>query len=77
MIATINKLSQQYEQKQGHRANLLYINNEQLELLKEQFCEKKVDAISQMIGMEIILVQDLKQAYVSWAQISWKHNSIA
>jgi hypothetical protein len=77
MISTINRLSQQYEQKKGFRPNLLYINTQQLELLKEQFCEPKIDVISQLIGMEIIIVQDLQQAYVSWAQVSWKHRSIA
>jgi len=77
MISTINRLTQQYEQKKGFRPNLLYLNAEQLELLKEQFCEPKIDVISQLIAMEIIIVQDLQQPYVSWAQISWKHSSIA
>ncbi|MFK5984747.1 MAG: hypothetical protein QM479_04905 [Pseudomonadota bacterium] len=77
MISTINRLTVQYEKKHKHRPNLLYINNKQLELLIEQFCETKIDVISQLIGMEIIIVQDLQQSYVSWAQISWKHNSIA
>lgn len=77
MISTINRLTQKYEQKHGYRPNLLYVNSQQLELLNEQFCESKIDVISQLIGMEIIIVQDLQQSYVSWAQISWKHRSIA
>ena len=77
MISTINRLTQQYEKKQDCRPNLLYLNTQQLELLKEQLCEKKVDVISQLIGMEIIIVQNIQEPYVSWAQISWKHKSIA
>ena len=77
MISTINQLTQKYEQKHGYRPNLLYLNSALLQKLKEQFCEPDIDVISQLIGMEIIIVQDLKQPYVSWAQISWKHTSIA
>jgi len=77
MISTINRLTREFEKKHGYRPNLLYLNAEKLELLKEQFSEPQIDIISQLIGMEIIIVNDLKESYVSWAQISWKHTSIA
>lgn len=77
MISTINRLTREFEAKHGYRPNLLYVNAEKLELLKEQFSEPQIDIISQLIGMEIIIVKDLKECYVSWAQISWKHTSIA
>ncbi len=77
MLSTINQLSQKYEKKHGCRPNLLYLNAESLKTLQEQLCEPHLNTISQLLGMEIILVQDLKEPYVSWAQISWKHKSIA
>jgi hypothetical protein len=77
MISTINRLTQHYETKHGHRPNLLYVNTQQLETLQAQFCEESIDVISQLIGMEIIIVQETQEPYVSWAQISWKHKAIA
>lgn len=77
MISTINNLTQRFEDKKGFRPNLLYINASQLDLLKKQFKEPNIEVISQLIGMEIIIVESCKEAYVSWAQITWKHRSIA
>ncbi len=77
MISTINRLTSHYEQKHGYRPNLLYVNSSQLEILKEQFSEPNISIISQLIGMEIIIVESAVDAYVSWAQISWKHTAIA
>ena len=77
MISTINRLTQHYETKHGHRPNLLYVNIQQLETLQGQLCEANIDVISQLIGMEIIIVKDIQESYVSWAQMSWKHKSIA
>ena len=76
MISTINQLTTKFEQKHGYRPNLLYVNAEQLKTLQEQLCEYNLDIISQLLGMQIILVQD-EQAYVSWAPVAWKHKSIA
>ena len=77
MISTINRLSKAFEDSKGYRPNLLYVNSIQLNLLKKQFREPNIDIISQLIGMEIIIVDSAEEAYVSWAQINWKHRSIA
>ena len=77
MTGTINRLTLQYEKIHGHRPNLLYLNTKKLEELKKQLLESNLDIISQLIGMEIIIVENLKEPYVSWAQINWKHQSIA
>jgi len=77
MLSTISRLTNSYQKQHGYRPNLLYLNTAQLELLKEQISEPDIEIVSQLIGMEIILISDNKKAYVSWAQISWKHSKTA
>jgi hypothetical protein len=77
MLSLINQLTSQYEQKNGFRPNLLYVNADQLELLKEQLSEPDIEILSQLIGMEIILIDVHSKTKVSWAQITWKHSKTA
>lgn len=77
MISAINRLTEEFEHKRGFRPNLLYINTSQLELLKEQLSEQDIAILSQLIGMDIVLVETTKEPHVSWAQIPWKHTKTA
>ena len=77
MLSVLNQLSSQFEQANGYRANLLYINTQQLEHLKEQLSESDLEILSQLIGMDIVIIENNSKAHVSWAQISWKHSKIA
>jgi len=77
MISAINRLTEEFENKRGFRPNLLYINTSQLELLKEQLSEQDIAILSQLIGMDIVLVETTKAPHVSWAQIPWKHSKTA
>lgn len=77
MLSIINQLTAQYEQQYGFRPNLLYITSAQLEQLKEQLSEPVIEILAQLIGMDIVLLEANSKAYVSWAQISWKHSKLA
>ena len=77
MLSTINQLTAKFEQKNAFRANLLYLNSAQLELLKVQLSEHDIEIISQLIGMDIVLLKGNSKAYVSWAAIPWKHSKLA
>jgi len=77
MLSVLNQLTAQFEQHNGFRANLLYINTLQLEQLKEQLSESDLEILSQLIGMDIVIVENDSTPHVSWAQISWKHSKIA
>ncbi|MCU7837526.1 MAG: hypothetical protein KZQ83_20075 [gamma proteobacterium symbiont of Taylorina sp.] len=77
MLSVLNQLTARFEQSNGFRANLLYINTLQLEQLKEQLSESDLEILSQLIGMDIVIVGNNSKAHVSWAQISWKHSKIA
>lgn len=77
MISAINRLTETFEKKRGFRPNLLYINTSQLELLKEQLSEPDIAILSQLIAMDIVLVETTKEPHVSWAQIPWKHSKTA
>ena len=77
MLSILNQLTSQFEQANGYRANLLFINTIQLEQLKEQLSEYDIEILSQLIGMDIVIEESKSNAHVSWAQISWKHSKIA
>ena len=77
MLSKINQLTIKYEKKHGFRANLLYLNTAQLELLKEQLSEPDIEILAQLIGMDIVITETMRKARVSWAQIPWKHSKTA
>lgn len=77
MLSKVNQLIINYEQKYGFRPNLLYVNTAQLELLKKQLSEPELEILTQLIGMDIVIVESSLKPQVSWAQIAWKHSKIA
>ncbi len=77
MLSAINRLINRFEQQNGFRPNLLYINTSQLELLQEQLSEHDIAVLAQLIGMDIVIVENTLKPHVSWAQIQWKHSKSA
>ncbi len=77
MLSVLNQLTTRFEQKNGFRPNLLYVNTQQLEQLKEQLSEADIEILSQLIGMDIVIVENTSKPHVSWAQILWKHSKTA
>ena len=77
MLSKINRLIDGFEQKKGFRPNLLYLNTAQLELLQEQLSEHNIAILSQLIGMDVVIVEGNHNPHVSWAQIHWKHSKTA
>lgn len=77
MLSVLNQLTTRFQQKKGFRPNLLFINTEQLEQLKEQLSEADIEILSQLIGMDIVIEENTSEPHVSWAQISWKHSQTA
>lgn len=77
MLSKINRLVREFEKAHGFRPNLLYLNTNDLSLLQLQLSEDKLNILSQLIGMEIIIIKNGHIPYVSWAQIPWRHARIA
>ncbi len=77
MLSTINRLIDRFEQQNSFRPNLLYLNTSQLELLQEQLSEHDIVILAQLIGMDIVIVENTLKPHVSWAQIHWKHSKTA
>lgn len=77
MLSVLNQLTTRFEQKKGFKPNLLFVNTEQLEQLKEQLSEADIEILSQLIGMDIVIEENTSEPHVSWAQISWKHSQTA
>lgn len=77
MLSAINRLTNDFEAKHGFRPNLLYLNTSQLQLLNEQLSESDIEILTQLIGMDIVIVETTLEPHVSWAQIPWKHSKTA
>jgi hypothetical protein len=77
MLSAINQLTNRFEESHGFRPNLLFVNTNQLEILKEQLSEPDIEILTQLIGMDIVIVESTTDPHVSWAQISWKHSKSA
>ncbi len=77
MLSKINQLIDGFEQKNGFRPNLLYLNTSQLELLQEQLSEHDIAILSQLISIDVVIVEGNLKPHVSYAQIHWKHSKTA
>ncbi|WP_455198855.1 hypothetical protein [Kaarinaea lacus] len=76
MLSFIYNVSQKFEKTHGYSPNTLYMNYAHLECLKQQL-ENPLDfeAITSLLGMELIIAQDAIHPTVSWHSEPWKQAS--
>lgn len=76
MLSFIYNVSQKFEKTHGYSPNTLYMNYAHLECLKQQL-ENPLDfeAITSLLGMELIIAQDTIHPTVSWHSEPWKQAS--
>ena len=73
MLSFIYRVSQQFEREHGYSPNTLYLNYGHLECLKQQlqnptdFC-----AVTELLGMELIVSQEAIHPSVAWLSEPWK-----
>jgi hypothetical protein len=73
MLSFIYSMASEFEQEYGFSPNLMYMNYTHLECLKQQLSDPgDLESIVQLLGMEIILHQDVTYPQVAWANIPWK-----
>lgn len=67
MLSFIYNLCREFEQEQGYKPNVLFINKAHLETLHNSFSEEfdELD-IRQTLGLEILLRQDAVHPSVHW-----------
>ena len=69
MLGYLYRVVTGFEREHGMRPNLLYINQEHLQHLKDSFDERiSISQIMNMLKMEVIVDQSSVHPHVCWAQ---------
>ena len=71
MLSFINRLVGEFELQHGIHPNLLYLNRFHAEHLKASFDEDyTMQQIINVLGMELIIEDEITQPHVAWTQIA-------
>jgi len=74
MLDEIYSLANEFEHEFGFSPNIMYMNYTHYECMKLQLSDPSdIESMVQLLGMEIILHQDVVRPQVSWADSPWKH----
>jgi len=77
MLSFIYRLANEFEHEQGFRPNVLYMNRLHFGRLQHDLAEiPNLGVISQLLGMEIVLDDDLMHPHVYWSPVEW-HRAVA
>jgi hypothetical protein len=76
MLAFVYRLIRQFELEHGIRPNLLYLNHFHAENLKASFDHAYcLSQVVDILGMELIIENDLMHPHVAWTQVAEKVSS--
>jgi hypothetical protein len=71
MLSFINRLVREFEHEHGIRPNLLYLNRFHVEHLKTSLdTSYSMPQILGLLGMELIIENDITQPHVAWTQMA-------
>ncbi|MGD8484938.1 MAG: hypothetical protein PVF81_08775 [Thioalkalispiraceae bacterium] len=77
MLSFLYRMANMFEREHGFRPNVLYLNHQHFQQLKSQLANiRDLDALNQLLGMEIVLDSELTQPHVAWSSAEW-HAAIA
>lgn len=72
MLSFLYRMAKSFETEHGFRPNMLYLNNQHFLQLKTQLDNiKDLDALNHLLGMEIVLDDELTQPHVACSCIDW------
>ena len=73
MLSYIYNVSRQFEKEHGYSPNTLYMNYAHLECLKQQLDNPNdFEAVTSLLGMELMISQDSVHPSVAWFVEPWK-----
>jgi hypothetical protein len=73
MLSFINRLVRDFELEHGVHPNLLYLNRFHAEHLKSSFdTDYTMSQILDVLGMELVIENDITQPHVAWTQTARK-----
>jgi len=77
MLSFLIQIANQFEHEHGYHANVLYINSSHFQSLQAALAEiKGLDALTQFLGMEIVLSDDAYQPHLAWSAFEWQHAKV-
>jgi len=77
MLSFIYRLVRDFEKEHGIYPNLLYLNQAHMSVLREQMgSTKQLDEIGKLLGMDIILTQEVTHPHVVWVQLGWQRQAV-
>ena len=72
MLSFIYQLVTEFEHEHGFRPNVLYLNRDHFAQLQGQLAEiHNLGTMSKLLGMEIVLEDDLTHPHVGWSAVDW------
>jgi len=75
MLSFLYRMANTFEREHGFRPNVLYLNNQHFLQLKSQLDNiKDLDALNQLLGMELVLDDELTQPHVAWSSVEWQES---
>ena len=77
MLSFIYRLANDFEQEQGFRPNVLSLNIQHFGCLQAELAAiPDLDAMSRLLGMEIVVDDELVHPHVYWSPVDWKRAAI-
>jgi hypothetical protein len=77
MLSFIYRLVRDFEKEHGIHPNLLYLNQTHLQSLYQQLeSDEQLDRLVSLLGMEIILTQEVMHPHVAWTQMPWQREAV-
>jgi hypothetical protein len=73
MLSFLYHMANAFEREHGFRPNLLYLNPNHFQQLKSELSGiKDLDALTQLLGMELVVDSELTQPHVACSSIDWQ-----
>jgi len=77
MLSFIYRLVRDFEKEHGIHPNLLYLNQAHMSALREQLGTTiRIDELVGLLGMEILLTEEVLHPRVAWVQVAWQRQAV-
>ncbi len=72
MLSFLYHLAHDFERSHGYPANLLYINPQHFDALRQALSEiENLDKLTRFLGMDIVISDEATHPHVVWQPIEW------
>lgn len=73
MLSFIYRLANSFEHSHGFRPNLLFISPTHYDRLREELAGvPHLEALRSLLGMEVVLDEEVVHPHVAWSAIDWR-----